>query len=1270
MFPPSLISLLFVSRLLPVPDLSISLFISQEWQRELADSHKSGKGPSLLRTFRRIELWPFFFSGLLYTIYAASLLSGALLVKQFVRYAERRDNNETDSDWEGYRISLLFFAAVVIGPVSQVHCLYMTINMLLRMRAALVGVLFRKALKMSPAEKRNASGGAIVNLMASDSQRMLDFPIGFHMAWNSPILIILGVYLMYNEVGWAAFVGMATMLLFLPSAGYFTKKQMMYQRQAAQKTDYRVNIINEVIQGIRVVKYYAWEKPFLKVISDAREEELKIIRKFIVVKAVNFALLLFVPLLVSTATFVTFAANGGEMTAERVFTTIALIYVIRFPFTLLPLAINAWAQLIISFGRITKFLILEDVDESQIRMIPDEEENAVEVENADFSWKDEQLVLKDVDFKVKKGELVAVVGPVASGKSTLVSSILGECHINKGSVSRSKRVAYVPQSPFIVNATVRDNILFGMPYHEERYKRVIRRCQLKTDLDILPAGDMTEIGERGINISGGQKQRISCARAAYMEAPDLVLLDDPLSAVDAHVGKNLFDQCFNSLMKKSARILITHQMQYLPKCDRIIILKQDEQGVSSIVQEGTYEELLSEGLDFTALIETYNRGAEAQNVDKADDATVSEAKMDNEKEPSYVTPSVSSQNRKTPVAAGDGEKVVVVPSSSLEKDKRNGQAAGSTLVEKEELERGVINADVYKAYFLTAVGKPYLIFSIAVFASVQALLSLSDFWLSYWADNSESHSTGYYLGIYFALVMGSNSTLLGRSLLAAFAGLKSARMLHSNLFKSLIQKNMRFYDTTPVGRILNRISKDMYEIDMNLSQNVEHTTATILGVIGILVTIAVITPMILVLLFFLSYFYYWVQAYFRRSSREMQRLESVSRTPIFTHFSETLDGLSVIRALHSQDLYVEVNMTRTDANTDNMHLQRAANMWLRMRLDFISALVVLSTSALIVASYKWGIEIRPGLAGLAVTYSLNVTQMLNWSVMLSTALEAKMNSVERFVHYSKEEDFENWEAKNDRLSLFVEQTQWPSKGEIHVEDLEVSYAPELPPVLKKVSFDVPAGSRVGLVGRTGSGKSSFLNTLFRIIEPSNGYISIDGVDISEISLEQLRSNISIIPQDPVLFCGTLRYNLDPFGECSDARLWEALQHVQLAEAVGRFPSKLDEPITEGGDNLSVGQRQLLCLARALLRDSMVICLDEATANVDIETDELIQEVVRKNFAGRTILTIAHRLNTIMDYDLVLVLDQGLLAEFDSPANLAVKENGIFASMLKQGAKAH
>jgi len=823
------------------------------------------------------------------------------------------------------------------------------------------------------------------------------------------------------------------------------------------------------------------------------------------------------------------------------------------------------------------------------------------------------ICLSDINVSVKKGSMIAVIGQVGAGKSSLIHALLGEMHQTKGSSHVSGRIAFCPQQAWIQNCSVKDNILFGRPFDEKKYREVLRICALEHDLNILPAGELTEIGEKGINLSGGQKQRISLARAVYSDA-DIYFLDDVLSAVDAGVGGFIFENCINNYLSGKTRVFVTHRLQYISHCEQILVMKGGQ-----IIQAGTYSDISIE-----------NNFPELLSVSKTD------IEPDNE-----------------PIEVKE-------PKNSVRPSDTSGK-----LIDAEERVKGIVQLSVYKTYAKYSGGYSYLFAIALLYVLCQAFLMSNTYWLAYWSQQSTNTPNGrslsFYLGIYMILGLAAAILQFVRELLFSFIGLRASTNLHTVALNHVVHAPTRFFDTTPTGRIISRFSKDIESTDTFLIQSLKGTFMCSIQVVGVLLMLLIMVPMFFFPLIPIIIFYYFLQDYFRRTSRELKRLDSLSRSPLYAYFSESLTGINTIRAYNRSEWFKGNNYQKLDENNRAHFCQLSSQRWLSMRLELIGSAITISIAVFCILGRSISIISMDGsLSGLVLTTTLQITSFLNWTVRFFADSESAMNSVERLAYYC--EDIEQ-EAAYETESKPEE--SWPSDGNITMNNISMRYRPDLDDVLKGLSCNISSCEKIGIVGRTASGKSSLMSTLFRLSELSSGSIEIDGIDISTLGLFDLRSKISIIPQDPVLFSGTVRFNLDPFNTYSDRDIWQALNRVCMKDVVENLPLQLSAEVSEFGENFSVGQRQLFCMARAILKQTKILVMDEATANVDPETDEVIQHTVKNEFADRTVLIVAHRLNTVIDCDKVMLLDSGNLVEFDSPATLISNESTQFHQLCKQ-----
>ena len=820
------------------------------------------------------------------------------------------------------------------------------------------------------------------------------------------------------------------------------------------------------------------------------------------------------------------------------------------------------------------------------------------------------FAVRDLNLEIKRGELVAIVGAVGSGKSSILSALVGEMRKANGQVVINGTVGFCAQVPWIMNATVKDNILFGREYDEDRYNAVIRASALGPDLEILPDGDLTEIGERGITISGGQKQRLNIARAAYFDA-DVILLDDPLSAVDAHVGNHLFEKCISGLLKDKTRLLVTHQLHFLPMVDRILVVKD-----GTIVEEGSYSHLVEQGEDFARILRDF--GSKDEATKETEEEAIESVAAETPQDPKKIT---------------------------------------KQLLTTEDRETGAVSAAVYKGYLEKGGGLWTLPILLLITGLAQVAQVGNNLWLSFWSRRQfEGRTDKFYIGIYASFGFAQAFAYFALGFGVTVIGNRASSGMHSSAVRRVLQAPMSFFDTTPQGRIINRFSKDIDTMDNLLSDSFRMFLTTFSSIVGSFILSIVIYHYFAAALGPLLIMFYLFALYYRASAREIKRIDSVLRSSVYAQFGETLTGLSTVRAYREQDRFIAMNEKFIDRMNGAYLLTITNQRWLGIRLDFTGTLLILVVAILAVTSR---FNVDPATTGLVLSYTMQVTGMIGWMVRQFAEVENNMNASERVFHYGSK-----LEIEADFTSDNPPADSWPSAGAIDFVNVDLAYRPGLPLVLNSLNLSIKAGESVGIVGRTGAGKSSILAALYRMCELSAGKITIDGLDVSTIGLHELRSKLSIIPQDPVLFAGTIRSNLDPNDTYSDHEIWQALLkthfvHGELGEGVGLIT--LDSSVDDEGLNFSLGQRQLLAMARALLRKTKILVLDEATSSVDFETDSLIQATIQNEFRNATLLCIAHRLKTIIHYDKICVMDKGRVAEFDTPKAL-FDSGGIFRSM--------
>ncbi|XP_062546104.1 multidrug resistance-associated protein 1 isoform X7 [Armigeres subalbatus] len=1167
--------------------------------------------------------------------------------------------------WKGIFYALLLF--VVAGTQTLFLAQYFNRMFFvgLRIRTALISAIYRKALIISNSARKGSTVGEIVNLMAVDAQRFMDLTTYINMLWSAPLQIALALFFLWEILGPSVLAGLAVMIILIPVNGVIANKIKTLQIKQMKNKDERVKLMNEVLSGIKVLKLYAWEPSFEQQILRIRDKEVKVLKSAAYLNAGTSFIWSCAPFLVSLVTFATYVMvdENNVLNATTAFVSLALFNILRFPLSMLPMLISNMVQTSVSVKRINKFLNQEELNPDNVTHDPKESCPLV-IEDGVFSWGEDETTLRNINIKVQKNELAAIVGTVGSGKSSVLSAFLGEMDKISGRVNTIGKIAYVSQQAWIQNATLQDNIIFGKALDTKLYNKVIAACALKPDIEMLPGGDQTEIGEKGINLSGGQKQRVSLARAVYSDA-DVYFLDDPLSAVDSHVGKHIFEQVIgeNGLLAKKTRVLVTHGITYLPNTNVIYVMKDGE-----ISESGSYQELMEKKGAFADFLIQHLQDVNEEEEDIDEIKAQLESNVSSEELKHKFERAISKRSRSGSTSSENESfsrknSDISGSQSSLRRrtpeKKVPEEPQKNKLIEQEKSETGSVKWEVYKHY-LKSIGLTLSVATVFLNMIFQGFSIGSNLWLSKWStDESAENDTSVrdmYLGVYGAFGAGQAVSLYLGVLTVVFGGMKAALALHQRLLSNVMRLPMTFFDTTPKGRIVARFSNDINTLDYSLPFNIKQFIPSIFRVVATLVVISISTPIFAAVIVPIGILYYAVQRFYVATSRQLKRLESVSRSPIYSHFGESIQGAQTIRAYSVQDRFIDESESRVDFNQVCYFPSIIANRWLAVRLEMVGNLIILFAAVFAVLGRE---TMNPGLVGLSVSYALQITQTLNWLVRMTSDVETNIVAVERIKEYGETQQEAAWELPNSNLPR-----DWPEQGRVEFQDFQVRYREGLELVLKGISFAVEGGEKVGIVGRTGAGKSSLTLALFRIIESAGGKIVIDGQDISQLGLHALRSRLTIIPQDPVLFSGTLRINLDPFNIHKDDDVWKALEHAHLKSFVKGLTAGINHEVSEGGENLSVGQRQLICLARALLRKTKVLILDEATAAVDLETDDLIQRTIRTEFKDCTVLTIAHRLNTIMDSDKVIVLDRGQISEFAAPSELLQNKSSAFYSMAK------
>lgn len=1126
----------------------------------------------------------------------------------------------------------------------------------MRVRVAACSLIYRKLLKLNQASLGKTAAGQLVNLLSNDVIRFDMVSWFYHYFWIMPIQSAIALYIMYSYIGMAALPAMAAITVqAVIIQGCLSKRQGILRAKIAHLTDNRVKLMSEICSGIQVIKMYAWEKPFEKVVELARKLEIDVVKQTSYIKGASLALMIFTERATLYIAVINYVLLGNNITGDVVFSVAQLLNTVQlFMATYFPLALSTYEECKVSIKRIEDFLFLEEnVDTSNVESKP-ENAGLVKLSDATASWTPNPIIktLIEINLELKPGTLCCVVGPVGSGKSSLLQVLLQELPISSGKLQVVGDISYASQDPWLFVSSIRQNILFGQAYDKERYKRAVQACTLRRDFDLLSHGDRTSVGERGSALSGGQRARVALARAVYRDA-DIYLLDDPLSAVDTHVAKQLFEGCIQGHLRGKTRVLVTHQVQFLKGADLIVVLNN-----GSIEKMGTYEELEEQ-------LSVLSKEIEQQHQQQA-----AEHKLEREQ-----TPKVEDRDR--------GLQLALQSIASL--------ASWDDPEETEELlERGALKSSTYVEYFKSGTSVCTLVVLIILFVIAQTANNASDLWVTNWTNTEEEkraanltfESTNFtaldndtsvfnnvfnstlpyeegletktYISVYTGLIIASIILTLSRGILFMKISMSASKHLHNTMFRCLLRAPMSFFDTNPSGRILNRFSKDMGAVDELLPKVFLETLQIFFMMLGILGMVFIVSPWMIVPAIFLGLIFWYARVVYLTSAQDIKRLEGSTRAPVFSHVSSSLYGLPTIRAFKAQELIVQEFDSLQDQHTGTWFIFGATSESLGFYLDIISTIfLAFVTFQFLVFGDE---DIKAGDVGLVISQTLVLTGMLQYGVRQSAEVSSTMTSVERVLQYTKLDEEGPWEP----LPADKPPLDWPQKGRVTFDHAFLRYTRNSPPSIRNLTVEFKPGEKIGVVGRTGAGKSSLVATLFRLATV-DGLIAIDAIDTGKVGLRILRTNISIIPQVPILFSSSLRHNLDPFEKCTDEQLWKALERVELKQnGVG-----LDTIVTEGGGNFSAGQRQLICLARAIVRNNKVLVMDEATANVDRHTDALIQRTIREAFEDCTVITIAHRLNTIADYDKTLVMDAGKLVEFAAPHELLQDPNGYFAKMVAQ-----
>ncbi|KAF9098810.1 Multidrug resistance-associated protein 4 [Mortierella sp. AD031] len=1423
--------------------------LGDRWRQEELDfKEKASISRALMSAFGRPYLMLAFYK-VFWIIF--TYLGSYFLVKRIITYVETTPDEEREatSSREGYLYALGLFLTCVGSSVCIQQVMAECTRIGVQVRAGLMVLIYRKSLKLSSA---HGGIGNIINLLSNDCNRVAESFVNFHFLWSSALEIIVVIALAFAELKIAAVPALVILVLLFPVQYLLSFYTARVNAMATNSTTARIHIMSELLTAIKLIKFYAWEPYFRDRVTRVRAKEMGELRRGMYLKITSFALVFAAPVVTTLACICVYELSDdrglrGDVPASIVFTTLSLFNTLRYPLIMLPIAVKTTLGALLSFERLNGFLSLPEVeplqlhgesetmhsdksnsmgasvvadglvmngsnsssgDAKEMERLAHQRELAqlrIYIKDADFGWpesKESNPTLKFISMKIKPGDLVAIVGDVGSGKSSTLAAIMGQIRLMAGSRAVRGTLAYVPHDAWLLNATAKENILFGSQFNEQKYNAILRVCALNRDMTLLSAGDETEIGERGINLSQGQRQRVSLARAVYSGA-DIMLLDDPLSGMDAQIGKHIFQECIKGYLASKTVVYVTNQLQHLAACDYIIVMKG-----GSVEAQGTFTELMAQDINLARIVDESmeiedpdqiqelmnevrleppvddtgagatsppmsptseksvvqplpmsriprgNTGkgvgprfsSDEKNLESAELSTVTVHGL-----PSFVksgklshagTSSVHSRphllSQRSQSASGTGtasttfnvaaneqtihrlremnahtiqnqmineqtisrmiernqmtilgsmgQNRLTIHATNREENSmaravernqltihslsgREGGmlSGGGGRGERLDLGYGVKSRDVVsgwsvtKAYLRKGTGMGVSIAVALVFLATHGLRIFSDYWLRFTVGPDAKPDFNFYLSVYGGLVAAVVFGAYMRTFFLSWVVFRKSITYHDRIFRKIMRAPMSYFDVTPLARILNAFARHQYVVDDVLPDAILQMLQYMPLAIGAAILVIAIVPWsaiaVVVLLGLV-----WVLIYYSSYTDErLKSMEAMTKGPIFAHMAATLDGLFSIRVYGAEERFDAFNLSKIDDNHKALFAMMQIRSWLALYLDLVSSVFVLVTSMFVIY-FSRDSAMDAAQTGLAITNALQLLIFGQWSVRMAAEVKSTKESVCQLELYGMNIPAE----APDVIPENQPPPDWPSRGEIEFKKVVLRYQSYGVAVLKKVDFHVKARQKIGVVGKMGSGKTTLLISLLRVVEAAEGQILIDNVDVREIGLQDLRSKIAIIPQEPVLFVGTIRSNLDPFHRRTDQEIWDALDAVHLSDNIKQnMPLKLETPIIENGRNFSLGQRQLFCIARAILFQSRILVLDEATSAVDLQTDLLIQETIKKNFADCTVLMIAHRLNTIMECDKILVMEDGRVVEFEHPTKLIENKDGYFYSLVNQ-----
>ncbi|PVU90006.1 hypothetical protein BB559_004831 [Furculomyces boomerangus] len=1270
--------LLIITDLFDLPQSISPSEMALVFEREWIKVQSKSEYISVIKTILFIFWKKILLIGLLSLASSFFYIIQPIILGLLINFLSEYSPENTSSLKNGYIYAISLFLVEILQLIILQKNSNIQNMLTIQIRGCLVPNIYKKTLTLKPEYLKKNSIGKIVNTMNVDTNRIARFISSINQIWYIPVQIISSLVLLYINIGYSTIGGILAFLLIIPLNGKLIQLSRKSNRAISKHRDERIKKINELVQGIKMIKFFSWEEPIKSVVEDIRNNrELAALKTSGEIHSLTVFVNSITPVIISGVVFGSYYLfdnqSKGSMDAELIFVTLLLLNRLREPLRRGPFILAAYIESSISVERVHDILSAASIKSPQTKLQPNtdktilletthsgygsvskiESTNSINLhldcsdtdsitktkkilsinsncsnvtqnqseqdgyiiankhqvstdqplydvtcENAKFAWDSHDLDGIQLNFKIKRGSLVGVVGKVGSGKSSLINAILGEMDLVSGHMSLNGTIGYTPQVPWLMNTSLRDNIIFGCPFEREFYEKVINACALTTDIESFPAGDMTEIGERGINLSGGQKARISLARAIYSQA-DIYILDDPLSAVDAHVGNHLFHHVIgpSGILKGKTRIVVTHAIHFIPRFDSVIIFDEKK-----MIFNGPFEGGANVVLDKLGLYQENN-------------------------------------NEST----GDIKNFTVSKNlNNYNSDNSNKQLDSGMLTVEEVAKIGSVKFDIYKA-FVSACGFRNNTFFVVLTLSSSLLGILANYTLKRWADTNTEKSPRLKLDSQLIfliqyLLLGVASSFLSSAstfVLRTMCALRAAKLTHTAQLDGIVRSPLNFFESTPSGRIINRFSQDQTNIDSSIPREFSQWITSLMSAASSVFVISIALPAFMLFIIPIFSVYWIVQSNYLDSSRQITRMASRYLSPLYSHFFESVAGIYTIRAYRKQNFFCLENFSRLGNSLKVSFNRLFLSRWISVRIGFIGTSVVFLTSLMSVMILHMFETGNAPLLAMAIVYAIQFTGAISRSVQLYCDVEIDLISVERVGEYT------DLPSEQDKNSICVKVSEeWPKNGKIEFRNVEFRYRPDLDPALKNVSFEIKGGEKIGVVGRTGAGKSTLTLVLFQLVKVSKGSVFIDNIDISQIDLYDLRSRLSIIPQDPVLFSGTLRYNLDPFNEHSDENIWDSLDRTCLKEYVTGCGEGLEMKILSGGENMSVGQRQLLCLARALLKKSKILVLDEATATIDIATDRLLQETLKTQFVTSTVITIAHRLDTIADCDRILLVQDG------------------------------